>query len=121
MRSVVALLFVAACGGGGSDPPPVVDAPPEPALGEVSCGNEVETIDSLSNRFEPASVTISVGDVVAFDTGAISEEHDIVPNSPNAEGLDVNGGQLKCFQFDEPGTYGFRCFNHGFVGMVIVQ
>jgi plastocyanin len=123
MRPVVALLFVAACGGGsdGGDDTPPVDSPAAASIAETACGGEVETINSLGTRFDPMSVTISMGEVVAFDNGEVADDHDIVPNTANATGLEVGRGETKCFRFTDTGTFGFRCGIHGFVGTVVVE
>lgn len=119
MRPLVALLFVA-CGGGGSDPP-VVDSPAAPSVASTACGSEVETIMTLATRFDPMTVTINMGEIVAFDNGQPADDHDIAPNSANATGLEVGQGDIGCFRFTDTGTFGFRCAVHGFVGTVVVE
>jgi plastocyanin len=116
-------LFVAACGGGsdGGDDTPPTDGPAAASVVSTACGSEVETINTLGTRFDPMSVTISMGQVVAFDNGEVADDHDIVPNSPNADGLEVGRGEVGCFRFTATGTFGFRCGIHGFVGTVVVE
>jgi plastocyanin len=126
MRPLAFVFVVAACGGGGGNPPggddvPDPDAPEGAAIEETSCGNESASVTSLGTRFDPTSVTIDVGQIVSFEAGNVGEQHTIIPNGAGSTGLEVGEGQTKCFQFNEAGTFGFRCMTHGFVGTVVVE
>jgi plastocyanin len=125
-KTVLAALALAACGG-GEDPP--ADSAPNDTPGQSSvmvvtpCTGEAATIESLATRFEPMSVTISMGQIVKISAGQVSDDHDIMPAlSGNTDpALVVPGGQERCFRFTATGTFGFRCSSHGFVGSIIVN
>jgi plastocyanin len=127
MKAVIAVLALAACGGGGDgggDDAPDPDGPVTPSVMVVTpCAGETATIESLASRFDPASVTISMGQIVKISAGQVSDDHDIAPalSGTTDPALEVPGGQERCFRFTATGTFGFRCTIHGFVGSVVVQ
>jgi plastocyanin len=123
MKMLLALAVLASCGGGddgGNDAQPA-DTAPGPKVVQVSpCTGESATINTLDTRFDPTSVTISAGQIVKF----VNEvTHDIKPalTGTTDEALVVPEGQTRCFRFNDPGTFGFRCAVHGFVGSVVVN
>ena len=125
MRTTLVLLVVplaafGACGGGGGG---------EPGANEVLMVN--------GQRFDPESLTVSVGDTVTF-TNSSSETHtvtayeDEVPEggyfasggfaSEEEAKADLSGGLVDPEEtyevtFDEPGTYGYFCIPHEGTGM----
>lgn len=123
MRAL-AFVLLAACGGGSGDDddtPPADTGNNDPRVEMVSpCTGESATINTLSTRFDPMTVTISAGQIVKF---ANEVEHDIKPalSGDTDPALLVPEGQTRCFKFNDAGTYGFRCSVHGFVGSVTVN
>jgi len=114
-------VLVAACGGstGGDDVP--ADTSGGVRVEAVSpCTGESATVNTLATRFDPATVTVTAGQVVKFvnDVG-----HDIKPalSGDTDDALAIPEGQTKCFRFNVTGSFGFRCSIHGFVGSVTVQ
>lgn len=87
------------------------------------CTGETATIDSLANRFDPMSVTITMGQIVKIDAGQAIDDHDVAPslNTSTDPALVVPSGEARCFRFTATGTFNFRCTVHGFVGSVVVQ
>lgn len=125
MRLTYGLFALAACGGGGGGDD---DTPMDTATAAVAvvtpCTGETAMIESLSDRFEPMSVTISVGQIVklvAEPSG--TDPHNIKPALSGTTDplLDVGSGQSKCFRFNTAGTFNFRCSLHGFVGSIVVN
>jgi plastocyanin len=128
IRFALAVLLVAACGGddGGGmvpiDAAKVIDAaPPANKVTTVTCPTTpAATVmtTNASNSYMPMATTVPVDGVVRFVN---SSEHDVAPNPIAAmtdPGLVVGFGQTKCLKFTQPGTYGFMCSPHGFVGTV---
>lgn len=118
-------LALAACGGGGGDDD---DTPMDTSQAAVTvvtpCAGETAMIESLATAFDPASVTITAGQIVkliAEPSG--TDPHNIMPaiGVPTDPALMVGSGETKCFKFNTAGTYNFRCGIHGFVGSVVVQ
>ncbi len=127
MKAVLAALALVACGGGdgggGNDAAPS-DTAQSSVMVVTPCAGEAAMIQSLATRFEPMSVTVTMGQIVklvAEPSG--SDSHDIKPAlSGNTDpALVVGSGQSKCFRFTAPGTYNFRCSIHGFVGSIVVN
>ena len=121
MKAVLGILVLAACGGGSDDPPadsPAGDAPSSAIMAVSPCTGEAATVMTLETRFEPPNTTISNGQIVKFVTEAT---HPIVPNTGTDAALTVGEAQTKCFRFTAPGTYGFRCPNHGLAGTIVVN
>jgi plastocyanin len=125
MKTAFAALALAACGGGvGDDDAPMDTAQQASVMVVTPCAGENATIVSLASRFDPMSVTITMGQIVklvAEPTG--SEPHDIMPalTGTTDPALVVPRGETRCFRFTAPGTYNFRCAVHGFLGSVVVN
>jgi plastocyanin len=122
----ISLLALAACGGGGGetvDAPAGVDAKASNVM-EVTCPATTPvtfTTTSLSSSFNPTTASITLGQIVKFDTAL---DHPIGPISGDPlsdPGLVVGGGMTKCFNFLAKGTYKFRCTTHNFVGTLTVN
>lgn len=123
MKKLVVLAALVGCGGGGdggNDAQPA-DTAAGPKVELVSpCTGESATINTLDTRFDPTSVTVAAGQIVKF----VNEvTHDIKPalTGTTDEALAVPEGQTRCFRFNDPGTFGFRCAVHGFVGSIVVN
>lgn len=122
MKMLLILAVLVGCGGGdgGADGQPA-DTTSGPKVELVSpCTGESATVNTLDTRFDPTSVTISAGQIVKF----VNEvTHDIKPalTGTTDEVLAVPEGQTRCFRFNDPGTFGFRCAVHGFIGSVVVN
>jgi plastocyanin len=71
------------------------------------------------NRFEPAEITIAVGDTVNWLWPAGSSGHNVVPDdgdSPPQSGPLVDYPGYHSFRFEIPGVYHYHCMAHGGVG-----
>lgn len=126
MKAVMAVLALAACGGGEDSPADSApnDTPTQSSVMVVTpCTGEAATIESLATRFDPMSATITMGQIVKISAGQVGDDHDIKPalTGTTDAALLVPGGQERCFRFTAPGTYGFRCSIHGFVGSIVVN
>ena len=124
MKTLLVVALLAGCGSGGGDggnDAQPADTASGPKVELVSpCTGESATINTLDTRFDPTSVTISAGQIVKF----VNEvTHDIKPalTGTTDAALLVPEGQTRCFRFNDPGTFGFRCAVHGFVGSVVVN
>jgi plastocyanin len=67
------------------------------------------------NRFEPADVTIQVGQTVKWNWPSGSLQHNVVPDGddPAPSGPLANGPEEYSFTFTSAGTFAFYCANHG--------
>lgn len=113
-----------ACGDDGGTTPQV-DAPVTTATVEaVTCPatpDAAVTTNAGGTAFEPATTTISVGQVIEF---TMPSTHNVVPNAAGGTtdpGLTVNFNETKCLKFTAAGTFHFKCNPHGFAGSVTVQ
>ena len=73
------------------------------------------------NRFEPASIAVSVGGVVNWFWPVGSEGHNIVPddgNAPATSGAPAGYPKYLSFTFANPGVYRYHCAVHGAPGGV---
>jgi plastocyanin len=73
------------------------------------------------NRFEPALVTITVGQTVTWEWPEGSLAHNVVPddgNNPIPSGPITDGPETHSFTFNSPGSFRFFCLNHGDAGGV---
>lgn len=72
-----------------------------------------------ANRFDPAEVTIAVGDTVNWLWPAGSEGHNVVPDdggSPPQSGPLRAYPTFHSFRFEVPGVYHYHCAAHGAAG-----
>jgi len=128
---VLAAAVVAGCGGGGSSS----QSTSQPTAGPTSSGGastgSTVTVVGKDNVYEPATVTIKVGQEYefAFDNKGTTV-HNYIINSKDQVGQDftsdiaVNGGQENKFKvkIDKPGTYKVTCTYHPeMVGEVKVE
>jgi plastocyanin len=67
------------------------------------------------NRFEPANVTIEVGQTVKWNWPSGSLQHNVVPDGddPALSGPLANGPEEYSFTFNTAGTFDYYCANHG--------
>jgi plastocyanin len=83
--------------------------------------NSVHVLNAGGNRFEPASITISVGDTINWYWPVGSAGHNIVPddgNAPATSGAPAGYPKFLSFTFAIPGTYHYHCAVHGGPGGV---
>jgi plastocyanin len=77
--------------------------------------------DGEGNRFEPASITVSVGGVVNWFWPVGSAGHNVVPddgNAPATSGAPADYPKYLSFTFVNPGVYRYHCAVHGSPGGV---
>lgn len=75
------------------------------------------TISVQDNAFEPAAAEVAVGETVTWNWEGNSD-HNVVGDGFQS---DVQSGGSFTHQFDEPGTYEYRCTLHGSMnGRVVV-
>jgi plastocyanin len=88
-------------------------ATPDPAApNTVLVGNGAD-------RFEPAELTIAVGDTVNWLWPAGSAGHNVVPDdgdTPPQSGPLVGYPRFHSFRFEHPGVYHYHCMAHGGTG-----
>jgi plastocyanin len=121
----ISILALAACGGddGGAaiDAPGGIDAP-APTVVAVTCpATPAATITTQAASFNPASTTISRGQIIQFVSTAT---HPIGPypgGQMTDPGIVVPEGQTKCLMFTAIGTFKFICTQHSYAGTVIVN
>ncbi|HEY8256956.1 MAG TPA: plastocyanin/azurin family copper-binding protein [Gemmatimonadales bacterium] len=70
------------------------------------------------NRFDPAELTITVGDTVNWVWPEGVEGHNVVPDaiSPPQSGALAGYPKFHSFRFDDPGVYHYHCMAHGGAG-----
>ena len=74
---------------------------------------------SDGNRFDPAELTITVGDTVNWVWPAGSTGHNIVPDdldSPPQSGALADYPKFHSFRFQKPGVFHYHCVAHGGTG-----
>ena len=100
--------------GGGSQVVFTAIGTPDPAA-----PNTVLVRGDGANRFEPAEVTIVVGDTVNWLWPEGSEGHNVVPDdggSPPQSGPLRGYPTFHSFRFEVPGVYHYHCAAHGAAG-----
>jgi len=78
-------------------------------------------VQVLNDRFEPASITVTVGDTVNWYWPVGSVSHNIVPdggNAPATSGAPTSYPKFLSFRFVLPGVYHYHCAVHGGPGGV---
>jgi plastocyanin len=103
--------------GGGSQVVFTAIGTPDPAA-----INTVLVRGDGANRFDPAEITISVGDTVNWLWPEGSEGHNVVPDdvggSPPQSGPLRGYPNFHSFRFEVPGVYHYHCAAHGAAGGV---
>jgi plastocyanin len=83
--------------------------------------NTVHVLTDGGNRFEPASISVVVGDTVNWLWPPGSASHNIVPddgNLPATSGAPTGYPKFLSFRFATPGVYLYHCAVHGGPGGV---
>jgi plastocyanin len=91
------------------------------AAPDPDAANSVRVLDEGGNRFEPASIAVSVGDTVNWVWQVGSLAHNIVPddgNAPATSGAPTAYPKFLSFRFMIPGEYSYHCTVHGGPGGV---
>lgn len=81
----------------------------------------IRVLNDGGNRFEPADLTVSVGDTVNWYWPEGSVNHNVVPddgNAPPTSGAPADYPKFLSFTFASPGTYHYHCAVHGEPGGV---
>lgn len=91
------------------------------AYPDPDAANTVHVLTDGGNRFEPASITVAVGDTINWLWPAGSTGHNIVPddgNVPATSGAPHDYPKFLSFRFMSPGVYRYHCAVHGAPGGV---
>ncbi len=83
--------------------------------------NTVHVLNAGGNRFEPATMTIAVGDTINWFWPVGSAGHNVVPddgNAPATSGAPAGYPKYLSFTFAFPGVYHYHCAVHGAAGGV---
>jgi plastocyanin len=91
------------------------------ATPDPNAGNTVLVRGDGENRFDPAEITIAVGDTVNWLWPQGSEGHNVVPDdgdTPPQSGPLGAYPRFHSFRFDAPGVYRYHCMAHGAAGGV---
>ncbi|HEX6105643.1 MAG TPA: plastocyanin/azurin family copper-binding protein [Gemmatimonadales bacterium] len=73
------------------------------------------TVQVTNDRFEPAGITVAIGDTVNWYWLPGSTGHNIVPDeaAPGSSGPPTGYPKFLSFRFMQPGTYRYYCQVHG--------
>ena len=91
------------------------------AFPDPDAPNTVLVRNDGDNRFDPASITITVGDTVNWFWPEGSLGHNVVPDdgsAPATSGAPAGHPKYLSFRFVIPGTYHYHCAIHGGAGGV---
>jgi len=91
------------------------------AYPDPDAANTVLVLNDGGNRFEPASITITVGDTINWYWPGGSAGHNVVPddgNAPATSGAPAAYPKFLSFTFAIPGVYHYHCAVHGGAGGV---
>jgi plastocyanin len=131
--ALLVMTILAACGGDDSPAPKdagsdgslvdarLVDSGPDAfqSVVTVTCAGTEPTVMTNGFAYDPATITINVGQAIKF---VMPAEHNVVPASTGSDpGLRVPFNTTRCLQFNATGTFGYFCGPHGFTGSVTVQ
>ena len=92
-----------------------------PGLAAVTSGTAASTVKETDDlKFDPASVSVKAGDVVAF-TNSGTTPHNVTFDAGVASQT-MNGGDSFLVKFTTPGTYKYVCTFHapGMAGTITV-
>ncbi|HEX2194289.1 MAG TPA: plastocyanin/azurin family copper-binding protein [Candidatus Limnocylindria bacterium] len=79
------------------------------------------TVDIRNFAFQPATLTIAVGDTVTW-TNSDDAPHTATAENDAFDSGNLDRGQSFSFTFTEPGTYAYRCdFHSEMQGTIVVQ
>jgi FtsP/CotA-like multicopper oxidase with cupredoxin domain len=96
-------------GGPGATSPTATDA--------AQTGGDNARIAMVDDRFEPNSLTVTVGTTVIWvNTGA--DWHSVAAFDGSFESAQLASGETFSYTFTAPGTYRFICKHHGRQGMI---
>ncbi|MCL4418145.1 MAG: cupredoxin family copper-binding protein [Actinobacteria bacterium] len=120
---VGALLIIAlpltGCAGSGSTA--ATTAAVTTAAGTTASGSGGLAVTIKSNAFDPASLTIKVGDTVTW-TNNDSYNHTITSDNGAFDSGNISGGGTFSFTFNTAGTFNYHCSVHTFMtAKIIVQ
>jgi plastocyanin len=106
---VLAAVLLAACG--GDDDAEVTPADPAEATSDDGSAAQVAILDDDGRRFEPAEVTVAVGETVTWthDGGL---PHTVTATDGAFDSGDLAGGDTFAFTAEEPGTIDYACSIH---------
>jgi plastocyanin len=91
------------------------------AYPDPDAANTVRVLNDGGNRFQPADITVMVGDTVNWSWPVGSAGHNIVPddgNLPATSGAPAGYPKFLSFTFMIPGVYHYHCAVHGGPGGV---
>ncbi|MBA2457615.1 MAG: hypothetical protein H0V43_01520 [Gemmatimonadales bacterium] len=91
------------------------------AAPDPDAANTVHLLSAGGNRFQPASITVTVGDTVNWHWPVGSIGHNVVPddgNAPATSGAPTGYPKFLSFRFVTPGVYHYHCAVHGSPGGV---
>ena len=101
--------------GNNNNPGPVAPGTTEPALNTVNA--------TITDTFDPSSLTVSVGTTVSFVFG--STAHNVMFNPVTGRPDDIPGSNSNTTitrTFNTAGTFGYQCTIHaGMTGTITVQ
>lgn len=113
-------LVVSGCYGSSATPTKPAATPPSGSSGTGSTGGASTAVSIANFAFDPASVTVKVGDTVTW-TNNDSTTHTITGDGDLNSG-DVAPGSTYSKTFDKAGTYSYHCSIHKtMTGTVVVQ
>jgi plastocyanin len=127
-RVVLAVLLLSACGGGSSGYPTGSGGQNPPPAGQPPATTASIVVEN--NRFDPAATTVAPGTTVTWtwDTcrddgygGTVCTAHDVTFDGGGGSTTQSRGAYSR--QFNNTGTFNYRCGVHGatMAGQVIVR
>ena len=95
---------------GGAISPPETSAPSDPSMGD---GADATVAGTITNTFEPATVTVSVGDTVEWTWEGF---HNVVADDGTFNSGEATDGGTFSHTFTEAGEFPYYCSVHGSAG-----
>ena len=109
-------LLAAACGGGSSGTTATTAE-----TGTTTGGGTTAQVIMKNRAYDPATVTIKVGDTVTW-VNQDAPQHDVVADNGEFKSKLFDKGGAFSFTFTKAGTYPYHCSIHpGMTGTVIAQ